>query len=82
MQTQYRTRETMRKHPYPHQPTPEQLAIREGDAVQCRRDDGTVTSHVATSDPWLMGGHTWVIKMSGISGGFALDRVRKVAVES
>ena len=59
--------------------TAKQQAIKKGDPVKVRRDDGTELVTVAESDPWHMGGHTWVISVKGISGGFALCRVQPVA---
>ena len=56
-----------------------QQAIRSGDPVRVRQDDGTDLITVAQSDPWHMGGHTWVISVKGISGAYALCRVQPVA---
>lgn len=48
----------------------------EGTDVVVLRDDGDELRTVTRSAPWLLGGHTAVIMVAGISGGFALDRVR------
>jgi len=60
------------------QPTKAQLAIKEGENVTYRRDDGTVTGHVARSNPSKLGGHTWVVWLSGVSGCVALTRCNKM----
>lgn len=57
----------------------QQLAIRSGDIVEVKRDDGTKESHQAVSDPWQLGGD-WVVMLDGISGGYDLARCRKITV--
>ena len=64
----------------PPQPTAAQLGIRAGDRVTRLGDGGEVTEHTATSDPWQSyEGGPWLIKLSGIAGGWILTRVDKVA---
>jgi hypothetical protein len=55
--------------------SPDQKAIDVGDKVRVRKDAGSLFDSVARSQPWFMGGHTWVILVDGISGCYALDRV-------
>ena len=47
-----------------------------GTPVAVRRDSGTVLETVTTSPAWLLGGHTAVIMVDGISGAYLLERVR------
>lgn len=49
----------------------------EGTAVTVTLDgdQGTMES-VTRSEAWMMGGHSAVILLEGIAGGYALDRVR------
>ena len=64
----------------PPQPTAAQLGIRAGDRVTRLGDGGEVTEHTATSDPWQSyEGGPWLIKLSGIAGGWILTRIDKVA---
>lgn len=49
------------------------LAI--GTPVLVRRDDGTLLDTVTRSEPWQLGGGTWVVAVQGIAGGYALSRV-------
>jgi hypothetical protein len=53
----------------------ERLALAPGDRVTVRRDHGNETEHVVRQAPWQLGHGTWVIGLTGISGGYALDRV-------
>lgn len=46
-----------------------------GDTVKVRLDDGTVKQTITESDAWLLGGHTAVILLKGITGGYMLSRV-------
>lgn len=39
-----------------------------------RMDDGTVRPTVTESEPWLLGGHTWVVMLKGIKGCYILSR--------
>lgn len=47
-----------------------------GTLVTVRLDDGTIKQTRTTSQAWMLGGHTVVVIVEGISGGYALDRVR------
>lgn len=46
-----------------------------GTPVRVRRDNGDVLETVTRSEPWLMGGHSWMVMVEGIAGGYALHRV-------
>jgi hypothetical protein len=46
-----------------------------GTPVLARRDDGSTIDTRTTSEAWLLGGHTAVIMLDGISGCYALERV-------
>lgn len=47
----------------------------EGTAVKVRKDDGAILTTRTRSNAWVMGGHSAVICVVGISGGYDLDRV-------
>lgn len=47
-----------------------------GTKVEVRLDDGSIRNTTTRSEAWLMGGHTAVIMLEGISGGYMLERVR------
>lgn len=49
-----------------------------GREVTVEMDNGKKLKTKTTSEAWLMGGHTAVIKLEGISGGYALERVMPV----
>jgi hypothetical protein len=64
-------------------PTPDELEIKAGRFVEYRRDDGTVSHHVASTGPepatrkeQLLCGDTWVIQLAGVSGCVALNRCK------
>jgi hypothetical protein len=46
-----------------------------GTPVSVRMDDGKALETVTHSVAWMLGGHTAVIMLEGISGGYKLDRV-------
>lgn len=46
-----------------------------GTPVRVRLDDGTVKETKTTSAAWMLGGHTAVVIVEGISGGYDLTRV-------
>lgn len=46
-----------------------------GASVDVRLDDGSIKKTKTRSDAWLMGGHTAVIMLEGIAGGYMLERV-------
>lgn len=48
-----------------------------GTPVILRKDDGTEVDTVTTSEAQMLSGHTAVIWLKGISGCYALDRVRR-----
>jgi hypothetical protein len=45
-----------------------------GTSVKVRRDDGTETHTSTTSEAWMLGEHSAVIKLAGISGCYSLNR--------
>lgn len=49
-----------------------------GTQVNVRMDNGSTRETKTRSEAWLLGGHTAVILMEGISGGYSLDRVTAV----
>lgn len=46
-----------------------------GTPVRVMRDMGDTLTTKTSSEAWLLGGHTAVIQVEGISGSYALDRV-------
>jgi len=50
-----------------------------GTAVIVRQDDGTDLKTSTRSEAFVMGGHTAMIMVEGISGGYMLSRVRAAA---
>lgn len=58
-------------------PSNGQLDIHLGDLLSFRHDDDSMSTHIAASDPWLLGGHTWVIMITEKSGCVALCRCYK-----
>jgi hypothetical protein len=65
-------------------PNPEQEEARvaewntlhpEGTPVRVKLDDGSEVTTTNLTEAWLLGGHTAVIKVCGISGAYKLDRV-------
>lgn len=51
--------------------------LREGDWVIVTRDDGREELRRVRREPWQLGHGAWVVGLSGISSGFALERCRK-----
>lgn len=49
----------------------------DGTPVVVTKDRGEQVATKTRSGPWLLGGHTAVIQLEGISGCYALERVRK-----
>lgn len=47
-----------------------------GTPVQVANDFGKVSDTKTKSEAWLLGGHTPVVLLEGISGGYSLERVR------
>lgn len=58
--------------------TTAQLALRVGDSVVVNLDNGTAKITTVVCDPWQLGHGDWVIKLAGISGGYDLERVKKI----
>ena len=46
-----------------------------GRAVIVRRDDGTESQSKTRSEAWVMGGHSAVVLVDGIAGGYSIERV-------
>lgn len=46
-----------------------------GSKVEVTLDDGSIKATKTSSEAWVMGGHTAVIKLEGVSGGYSLSRV-------
>lgn len=49
-----------------------------GTEVDVKKDDGSIVRTRTRSEAWLMGGHTAIILLEGISGGYMLERVSVV----
>jgi hypothetical protein len=47
-----------------------------GTPVTVRKDDGTIVHSITRSEAWLLGDHTPVVMVDGISGGYLLERVK------
>lgn len=56
----------------------ERLGITDGDRVFVEDDGGATAEYVVRLAPWKLGHGKWVIGLVGISGGYSLDRVRRV----
>lgn len=50
----------------------------EGTPVRVRKDDGAVLETKTRSEAWMLGGHTAVIMVEGISGCYSLERVSPI----
>lgn len=48
----------------------------EGTPVLWIKDDGSVTQTKTRSLPWKLGSGQWVVKIIGIAGGYAIERIR------
>lgn len=48
----------------------------EGTEVIVKKDNGAEIKTKTRSEAWLLGGHTAVILLEGISGCYALERIR------
>lgn len=53
----------------------EKMKMPEGTEVSVRRDNGETLITITLSKPWMLGGHTPVVVVEGISGCFTLDRI-------
>lgn len=61
--------------------TKEQLSLKTGDLVNVTLDDGSMKRASVQSAPWQLGHGDWVVKLSGISGGYDLERCQKINME-
>ena len=52
-----------------------------GTEVIVTKDDGSEFHTKTSSESWMLGGHTPVILVEGISGCYALERIRKEKVK-
>lgn len=50
----------------------------EGTPVKVRKDDGSILETKTRSAAWLMGGHSAMVMVDGISGGYMLERVTAI----
>lgn len=48
-----------------------------GTPVNVRLDDGTLKETNIRSEAWTMGGHSNVVKVDGIAGGYMIERITK-----
>lgn len=46
-----------------------------GTPVEVRRDDGTFMHTLTASKAWALGNGQLVVKLDGLAGGYALERV-------
>lgn len=70
-----KTQTTRPKRPKKPVYTESQMALREGDEVNVRKDDGTYLNSTVKTPPWTVGGGVFIVGVVGIPGGYALDRV-------
>jgi hypothetical protein len=47
-----------------------------GTPVIVTKGGGEEISSVTRSEPWLMGGHSWMVMVDGVSGGYCVSHVR------
>jgi hypothetical protein len=65
-----------------HDPvTLEQINLKPGDSVAQTDDVGQVHIRSVISEPWQLGGHTWVVMLSDVRGAYALSRCHPVRNE-
>jgi hypothetical protein len=50
-----------------------------GTLVEVRLDGGSLKETKTRSEAWVMGGHSAVVMLEGIAGGYSLRRVRALA---
>lgn len=55
--------------------------LKAGQSVVVKKDDGKLYLMKTTSEPWKLGGHTWVVMLDKISGCYALDRVTPISID-
>jgi hypothetical protein len=48
-----------------------------GTAVTVEKDDGTEVQTKTRSKAWMLAGHTAVVMVEGITGCYALERIKK-----
>lgn len=51
-----------------------------GTAVTLERDNGAREQTVTRSEAWMLSGHTAVVMVDGVAGGYLLSRVTPVEV--
>lgn len=51
--------------------------MKTGTAVLVTKDDGSILETKTSSEPWKLGGHTWVVLVDGITGCYSLKRVKQ-----
>jgi hypothetical protein len=52
------------------------LLVKVGDEVTVKRDDGSFFDTRTRSEAWVVGGHTPVVCVEGITGCFLLERIK------
>jgi hypothetical protein len=52
-----------------------------GSAVYVRKDNGDIQQTATRSEAWVMGGHTAVVLLEGVSGAYLLSRVTPVDIQ-
>ena len=67
--------------PYSREVEEKMKTIKIGQNVVVKKDDGKLYLMKATSEPWLLGGHTEVIMLDKISGCYSLDRVTPISID-
>lgn len=50
-------------------------SLRAGDVVAVMMDDKSVVTRAVRAEPWELYGHSWILGLVGIAGGYSLDRV-------
>ena len=53
-----------------------------GSDVIVTKDDGTELRTKTRSEAWVVGDHTAIVKVDGISGGYNLSRIRRASRET
>ena len=52
------------------------VSVAVGSQVSVQLDDGSVLETKTRSEAWVLGGHTAVVLLDGVTGGYLLSRVR------
>lgn len=55
------------------------VKLKKGDKVRCLLDSGSAIQTTLVDDPYLLGGHTWVAKLEGVSGVYDITRLHQVS---